>query len=185
MRDDYLWDKTGEVDPEIQHLERVLGSLRHSRTSKELPAIIITPRRRPRTFPKMMAIAAVLAFAALSLVAFAALRLNRRGTEERVAMANIEPSQPVVAASKAPAQEVSAPPPQYNRPAMVKVSSRQTAPLPARRRNISRSREAYDNEQAEGLMAKERLLKALEITSSKLSDVQKKVKASESLGPTS
>jgi hypothetical protein len=46
-----------------------------------------------------------------------------------------------------------------------------------RRREINRSREAINNqrEQAEGMMAKEQLIKALQITSSKLDAVQKKV----------
>ena len=29
MNDDYLWDRTGEPDPEIQELEEVLGTLRY------------------------------------------------------------------------------------------------------------------------------------------------------------
>ena len=29
MNDDYLWDRTGEPDPEIQQLEEVLGTLRY------------------------------------------------------------------------------------------------------------------------------------------------------------
>ena len=30
MRDDYLWDRSGPADPEVQRLERLLGTLRHS-----------------------------------------------------------------------------------------------------------------------------------------------------------
>jgi hypothetical protein len=29
MKEDYLWDKTGEPDPEIQQLEEILGTLRY------------------------------------------------------------------------------------------------------------------------------------------------------------
>ena len=29
MSDDYLWDRSGPPDPEVEHLERVLGTLRH------------------------------------------------------------------------------------------------------------------------------------------------------------
>ena len=29
MNDDYLWDKTGQPDPEIQKLEEILGTLRY------------------------------------------------------------------------------------------------------------------------------------------------------------
>ena len=29
MKDDYLWDGSGEPDPEIEHLEKVLGQYRY------------------------------------------------------------------------------------------------------------------------------------------------------------
>ena len=38
MKDDYLWDKTGQPDPEIQKLEEILGTLRHQPKPLELPA---------------------------------------------------------------------------------------------------------------------------------------------------
>src|SRR5262249_47642597 len=44
MRDDYLWDGSGEPDPEIQKLERVLGKLRHNRPAPAFPEI--APVRR-------------------------------------------------------------------------------------------------------------------------------------------
>src|SRR5215470_306358 len=39
MRDDYLWDGSGEPDPEIQKLEAVLSRLRHDRPAPAFPAI--------------------------------------------------------------------------------------------------------------------------------------------------
>lgn len=190
MKDDYLWDKTGEADLEIQHLERVLGSLRHTRTSKDLPAIDIRPRPRPRVLPKMMAIAATLAFAVLALGVFIALQRQAKKSEANdanVAMVNpVEPPQ-AVEPSEAPTKEVVAPQDQNPASALVKVSNAGAKPTAKfiRRRSVNRGREAYENEQAEGLLAKERLLKALEITSSNLSVVQKKVRGREGLGPTS
>ncbi len=35
MRDDYLWDGSGEPDPEIQHLESILGGFRHHRPAPD------------------------------------------------------------------------------------------------------------------------------------------------------
>lgn len=35
---DYLWDKTGEPDPEIQQLEEILGTLRYQPRPLEIPA---------------------------------------------------------------------------------------------------------------------------------------------------
>src|SRR5690348_11079825 len=37
MSDDYLWDRSGEPDPEIQRLEEVLGVLRSKRPAVEWP----------------------------------------------------------------------------------------------------------------------------------------------------
>src|SRR5215471_15152555 len=53
MRDDYLWDGSGEPDPEIQKLEAVLGRLRHDRPAPAFPAI---PTSKPsRHFWQMRA----------------------------------------------------------------------------------------------------------------------------------
>ena len=55
MNEDYLWDKTGEPDPEIERLEKLLGPLGHK--SGPVPAAIA---RRPAIFPRLLAIAASL-----------------------------------------------------------------------------------------------------------------------------
>ncbi|MBZ5522194.1 MAG: FecR family protein [Acidobacteriia bacterium] len=46
MSDDYLWDKSGEPDPEIQKLEHVMGRLRHNRPAPAFPEFVAN--RRPR-----------------------------------------------------------------------------------------------------------------------------------------
>lgn len=46
MSNDYLWDGSGEPDPEIQKLETALGSLRHSRPAPVFPEIKPHPVRR-------------------------------------------------------------------------------------------------------------------------------------------
>jgi len=33
MKEDYLWDGSGEPDPEVQRLEKVLGRYRHNRVA--------------------------------------------------------------------------------------------------------------------------------------------------------
>jgi len=53
MRDDYLWDGSGEPDPEVQRLERLLSEFRSDRTAPEL---------RPR--PRWSAVAAAAALVA-------------------------------------------------------------------------------------------------------------------------
>ncbi|MBA3768588.1 MAG: hypothetical protein H0W99_16740, partial [Acidobacteria bacterium] len=56
MSDDYLWDRSGEPDPEIARLERTLGQLRHQ------PEPLVLPVARPRHafFPALAAAAVVL-----------------------------------------------------------------------------------------------------------------------------
>ncbi len=48
MNDDYLWDRTGEPDPEIQQLEQALGTLRHQPQRFEIPASLMVARKRSR-----------------------------------------------------------------------------------------------------------------------------------------
>ena len=55
MRDDYLWDGSGEPDPEVERLERLLSGFRLRRTAPEL---------RPRQRPRWSAIAAAAALVA-------------------------------------------------------------------------------------------------------------------------
>jgi len=48
MRNDYLWDGSGEPDPEIQKLESKLAALRHQQAAPEFPAYVrpVEPARR-------------------------------------------------------------------------------------------------------------------------------------------
>jgi len=55
MRDDYLWDGSGEPDPEVERLERLLRGFRSGRTALEL---------RPRPRPRWSAVAAAAALVA-------------------------------------------------------------------------------------------------------------------------
>jgi len=64
MNDDYLWDKSGEPDPEIQQLEQILGALRYQPRPLELPDDLIV-KRRQNYFP-LMAIAATFVIALLA-----------------------------------------------------------------------------------------------------------------------
>ena len=58
MNDDYLWDKSGQPDPQIQQLEDILGTLRYQ------PKPLNLPRRR-NYFP-LLAIAATIVIALLT-----------------------------------------------------------------------------------------------------------------------
>ena len=57
MNDNYLWDRTGEPDAEVQELEELLGSLRYQPRPLEIPATMNL--RRKRTFIPLAVAAAV------------------------------------------------------------------------------------------------------------------------------
>jgi hypothetical protein len=59
MNEDYLWDKSGEPDPQIQQLEELLGTLRYQ------PRPLNLPRRR-NYLPALLAIAATVVIALLA-----------------------------------------------------------------------------------------------------------------------
>ena len=65
MEDNYLWDRSGEPDPEVQKLEEILGTLRYQSQALRIPKDIrVGPRR---SFFRTMAIAAVIALLAVLL----------------------------------------------------------------------------------------------------------------------
>src|SRR6185369_2011014 len=65
MKDDYLWDGSGETDPEIERLEGLLGRFRSEQPAPELPAAPVVPFR-PRRSRILVPFAAAAAVALLS-----------------------------------------------------------------------------------------------------------------------
>jgi hypothetical protein len=80
MNDDYLWDKTGEPDPQIQQLEEILGTLRYQ------PKPLKLPRRRNYL--------AWLAIAATVVIALAAAGLWLRIRNEEASIPTVAIAQP-------------------------------------------------------------------------------------------
>ncbi|HVF48916.1 MAG TPA: hypothetical protein VNA19_02440 [Pyrinomonadaceae bacterium] len=76
---DYLWDKSGEADKDIERLEDLLGNLRHQKKPLALPPEILShaPRRR-RPFWPALAAAAALAFVALAGLWLGVLRTRNK-----------------------------------------------------------------------------------------------------------
>ena len=68
----YLWDKTGEADPEVERLEKLLAGLRYEPRELKLPAEALPPRSR--AFPRRLW-TAYAAAAALALIVLAGLWL--------------------------------------------------------------------------------------------------------------
>ena len=88
MKEDYLWDKTGEPDPEIQQLEEILGTLRYQPKPLELPQHLPTPRQR-RNYLPLIAIAASVMLALLAAGVW--LHVRTQG-ESQPTQANIAPA---------------------------------------------------------------------------------------------
>ena len=65
-RDDYLWDGSGQPDPEIQKLESLLGKFRHDRPAPVFPEIV--PDRRWTFFPWRLRLFPALATAVTAVV---------------------------------------------------------------------------------------------------------------------
>ena len=74
---DYLWDRSGEPDPEVQRLEAELGKFRHDRPAPVFPNV--APERTWRFFPwRTRLIPVVVVAAAAIAIAVGALLLQRR-----------------------------------------------------------------------------------------------------------
>jgi len=89
--DDYLWDQTGEPDPEIQELEQLLGTLRCQPRPLEIPAALQPGRPRfvLSDFKPRLAIAATIVLIVLGAGLW--LKLERRDTPG-VAQTETKPS---------------------------------------------------------------------------------------------
>jgi len=68
-RNDYLWDGSGEPDPEIQRLEALLGRFQHDRPAPVFPDI--APDRRWAFMPGRMRLVPVVATTAAAVLAIA------------------------------------------------------------------------------------------------------------------
>ena len=140
MNDDYLWNKTGQPDPEIQQLEEILGTLRYQ------PKPLVLPRRK-NYFP-------LLAIAASILLAIVA-----GGIWLRVRSRNEVPPQQAKVETTTP--DVTPVSPE-------KKSAVNPAPALANNKRRHRSAPSVVNSK-EALIAKEQLMLALRITTEKLS----------------
>jgi len=78
--DDYLWDGSGEPDPEIQKLEALLGEFRHDRPTPVFPAIV--PERRWIFFPWRIKLFPALVTATAVVLAIGAITFLVRGRKQ-------------------------------------------------------------------------------------------------------
>src|SRR5260370_26881043 len=142
MNDNYLWDRSGEVDPEIRQLEETLGALRYQQKPLEIPAQLEIGERR--NFRPFLAIAAAIAVVAVGGGLW--FMLNGRHGEPRETRNLPQPKQ---------IQNQS--PQQAEQPQRVIVSQKNPPVAPKRNRASSRGLVAISERRPRGLIRRPRL----------------------------
>jgi hypothetical protein len=170
MNDNYLWDRTGEPDPEIQKLEELLGELRYQPRPLHIPANITVGRQRSFYLPITIA-AAIIMIAVLSALWF---QLSRKPALQAV---NSKENAPVAPANVKQPEVVP-------EPKQVVVKDEPNVSKP--RRQLNRNLIAINKRPAikretlaprltpEELAEKEQVLVALRLVSAKLNLAQRK-----------
>jgi Flp pilus assembly protein CpaB len=152
MKDDYLWDKSGQPDPEIQKLEEILGTLRYQPRPLELPV----PRRR--TYFPLLAIAASVLLALLAAGIW--LRVRNQSAPQ--------PQEAKVVSTPSPVEE--------KKPEQIvpKVVPQEVIAVNHKHRHRPAPTALSKREREEALLAKQQLMMALRLTTEKLSLVHRK-----------
>ena len=97
MNDDYLWNKSGEPDPQIQQLEEILGTLRYRPTPLKL-----APRHSFMTHGRYLSLLAIAATVVVALIA-GGFWLQIRRTEASIpSVAFVAPATPIRIEDPAP-----------------------------------------------------------------------------------
>ncbi len=182
---DYLWDKTGEPDPEIQQLEELLGTLRYQPRPLEIPAGLHVGRERIffLGYRAPLAIAATVAMLLLGLGLWLGLQRLPRSPQQVVKSSDT----PQVRPESSPDEKqnsaiaVSTPEPEQKR---IEESPRHRVSPSQLARNSKRDRNTMAKDQQltlkqlqEARAAKDQLMLALRVTSAKLSLAQKKAQS--------
>jgi hypothetical protein len=195
---DYLWDRTGEPDPEIQQLEEVLGSLRYQPRPLEIPAGSKVRRNGDffRHFGSRLAIAATIAIVLLGLGLWLGLQRLQRGQPQTVAKNPNTPGpigNPASTSGRSPNEK-------QNEIVRLPDSGQKPGDKPRRRRVNSallaanrvrhearkeavRNPQLAVNELQEGKAAKDQLMLALRVASAKLSFAQRKTQSTNPRDP--
>ena len=169
MNDNYLWDRTGEADAEVQQLEELLGALRYQPKPLQIPASMRISSKRNYA---PLAIAAAFALLVLATGIWIRMRTAQSTTPVEVARnTGIESATPATAPPIAPDGAVNKQPPSPN---VVRQPQRIII-------HKSRVRREEPQLTAEELAQKEQLITALRLVSVKLNLAQRK---SQGLPPT-
>ena len=199
MNEDYLWDKSGEPDPEIEQLEQTLGRLRFKRPNEPLPLPATSRWSSRLSFSPALAAAAALLMLLLAGGIWLSLRRSS-STEGTNPLATKEATKEATEEKRSEPQQASGPRPPLgsgnpiearfanggDKPGAVEQESvvprkhqprRFSGPrqLMARQRDAKISTQREQLARREGEQAKAQLIMALHIASDKLNAVQKKI----------
>lgn len=180
MKDDYLWDRTGEPDPDVQQLEDILGELRYQPRPLEIPAGLRAGR--DHSFFPRYAIAAAVAMMVLSLGVWLAIQRQRptdvTAGKSKAAVPAETKANPTQQSDKDDSQRAAAGP--IDEKKWSTLSAKNNTAHRSRPRRIVRTPRMTAEEIAEAEIAKERLMLAFRLASSKLNYAQKKTQGSAS-----
>jgi hypothetical protein len=184
---DYLWDKSGEPDPEIQELEEILGTLRHRPRALEIPADLEIGGRHSffRGLTPMLAIAAAITLLLFGLALWFGLQRLQGGSKPEVVR-----SSPAKEKAPAPVQPASPNHDQFahlkpeptqapqKKPTRQRVNQSFVAaskkPSRTRPNNLTNKSEEFAANQQKALAARDQLFLALRVASEKLNFAQRK-----------
>lgn len=178
--EDYLWDKTGEPDPEIQQLEQVLGTLRYQPRPLDIPAGL-APGHKRAFVQRFLAIAATLAIILLGVGLWSSLQRqtieapkvvkfgNPAKTNVAIETAGVAPNKD--SSPTAPLPDIDPDDKPFRDPNNRRVLANELAQS---RRLTQNTPELSAIEREEAEAASEQLMLALRVASSKLNFAQKK-----------
>ncbi len=94
---DYLWDKTGEPEADVEQLENLLGALKYKQRPLEIPAATMPMRARPAATTTIFSRPRLAIAASLILMLLAGTWLViRQGEPQIERLANVEQGSPAV-----------------------------------------------------------------------------------------
>ena len=166
MNEEYLWDKSGEPDPEIQKLEEIMATLRYQPKALDLGDEV--QARRVNRYLPLMAIAATLLFVLLAAGLWLRVRSKTVPQFNNASIESPKPQQvnPSIQENKANDVVASAP-------------NKSKGDLPPQPKQVKHVRTLRDSnmtalERQQALEAKQQLMIALRLTSEKLNLAQRK-----------
>ncbi|HEY7784015.1 MAG TPA: hypothetical protein VIB00_04795 [Pyrinomonadaceae bacterium] len=181
MSDNYLWDKSGEPDPLIEELERELSSLRYQPRPLKIPAAHGFGRRR--FFAPTLALAATIVIA-LVAATWTMLKTDKGDTSDNASAHNSSQHTQSTAipspheTSQQDSVKEPAPTPKEERPELVYSSA-------INKRRSVRGRQSDSvlriRQRREAEIAKDQLMTALRLASTKLNLAQKRAQGTPSV----